>query len=71
MLPHVTTRSTRGVYTHVYPNAIAHNLAQLRATFIDRIAPCIWATVKADAYGMASNACYRVCSVPMAWPCCT
>ena len=51
MLAYVTTRSTRGLYAQVYPGAIAHNLAQLRATLTGRMAPRIWATVKADAYG--------------------
>jgi alanine racemase len=51
VLSHVRTRSTRGLYARVYPAAIAHNLAQLRATLTGQAAPRIWATVKADAYG--------------------
>lgn len=51
VLPYVRTRSTRGLYARVDPAAIAHNLAQLRATFTGQTAPRIWATVKADAYG--------------------
>jgi len=39
------------LYARVYPAAIAHNLAQLRATLTVRRAPRIWVTVKADAYG--------------------
>jgi len=51
VLSHVRTRSARGLYAHVYPAAIAHNLAQLRATLTGQAAPRIWATVKTNAYG--------------------